>query len=387
MIQDAFLYIAVLITLAAAIVWAEKRSNSKFFKYVPGIVLLYISAALLRTFGVFGETEAMSNANSGIRDVLLPAMIVLMLVNCDLRKLKHLGGKLLLGYGVALVSIIAAFTITYFLLYSWYVEDTWKAFGALAGSWTGGSANMVAIQGILDVPENIFGYALIMDTVNYSVWVMFLFWLVPFATRFNKWSGANTENLDRAQIELSDDDDDSNKNVGFKEMMFMLAFGLLVSAVATNIGGALPEIGTVINATTWRITIAAVIGLILAITPVSKIAGSMDVANVMLYIIIALIASNANFAQLFQAPIYILSGFMILFIHLIVMAILAKVFKLDLFTIGIASLANIGGMASAPMLAGYYNRALIPVGVIMGLLGSVVGTYAGLLVAQILSVL
>src|SRR5690606_6933001 len=149
MIQDPFLYVAILIALAAAIVWVEKSSSSKFFKYVPGIVLLYISAALLRTFGVFGETEAMGNANSTIRNILLPAMIVLMLMNCDLRKLKHLGGRLILGYSTALVSIIAAFAITYFLLQSWYIADTWKAFGALAGSWTGGSANMVAIQGIL----------------------------------------------------------------------------------------------------------------------------------------------------------------------------------------------------------------------------------------------
>ena len=382
MIQDPFLYVAILIALAAAIVWVEKSSSSKFFKYVPGIVLLYISAALLRTFGVFGETEAMGNANSTIRNILLPAMIVLMLMNCDLRKLKHLGGRLILGYSTALVSIIAAFAITYFLLQSWYIADTWKAFGALAGSWTGGSANMVAIQGILDVPENIFGYALIMDTVNYSVWVMFLFWLVPFAARFNKWTGAKTEHLDRVQIELTDDH--ANQQVGFKEMMLLLALGLLVSAIAGNIGEALPEIGAVINATTWTITMAAAVGLILAVTPVSKIPGSMDVANVMLYIIIALIASNADFSQLFQAPIYILSGFMILFIHLIVMVLLAKIFKLDLFTIGIASLANIGGMASAPMLAGYYNRTLIPVGVIMALVGNLVGTYAGLLVAQIL---
>lgn len=386
MIQDAFLYISILIALAAVIVWAEKSSSSKFFKYVPGIVLLYITAALLRTFGVFGESEAMSDANSTIRDILLPAMIVLMLMNCDLRKLKKLGGKMFLGYTTAIVSIIAGFVIVYILFSSWYAPETWKAFGALAGSWTGGSANMVAIQGILDVPENIFGYALIMDTVNYSVWVMFLFWLVPFTARFNKWTGANTDHLDQIQVDL-EEDDTANKHVGFKEMIGLLALGLLVSAVGGSLGNYLPEIGTVINATTWTITFAAVVGLILAMTRISKIAGSMDIANVMLYIIIALIASNADFSQLFQAPIYIISGFLILFIHLAVMLLLAKLFKLDLFTLGIASLANIGGMASAPMLAGYYNRALIPVGVLMALLGSFVGTYAGLLVAQILSVL
>ncbi|HLT56425.1 MAG TPA: DUF819 family protein [Bacillota bacterium] len=384
MIQDTFLYVALLIALAAVIVWVEKSSSSKFFKYVPGIVLLYLSAALLRTIGVFGESEAMSSANSTIRNVLLPAMIVLMLINCDLRKLKHLGRKMILGYTVAVFSIVAGFAITYLIFQAWYAPDTWKAFGALAGSWTGGSANMVAIQGILDVPENIFGYALIMDTVNYSVWVMFLFWLVPFASKFNKWAGAKTEYLDQLQIDLKQE---NNGTVGFKELLGLLGLSLLISAVSRYIGGVLPEVGAVINGTTWTVTIAAIVGLILAVTPVAKVPGTMDMANIMLYVIIALIASNADFSQLLQAPIYIISGFFILFIHLAVMLLLAKLFKIDLFTLGIASLANIGGMASAPMLAGYYNRALIPVGVIMALLGSLIGTYAGLVVAQILSML
>ncbi len=384
MIQDTFLYVALLIALAAVIVWVEKSSSSKFFKYVPGIVLLYLSAALLRTIGVFGESEAMSSANSTIRNVLLPAMIVLMLINCDLRKLKHLGRKMILGYTVAVFSIVAGFAITYLIFQAWYAPDTWKAFGALAGSWTGGSANMVAIQGILDVPENIFGYALIMDTVNYSVWVMFLFWLVPFASKFNKWAGAKTEYLEQLQIDLKQE---NNGTVGFKELLGLLGLSLLISAVSRYIGGVLPEVGAVINGTTWTVTIAAIVGLILAVTPVAKVPGTMDMANVMLYVIIALIASNADFSQLLQAPIYIISGFFILFIHLAVMLLLAKLFKIDLFTLGIASLANIGGMASAPMLAGYYNRALIPVGVIMALLGSLIGTYAGLVVAQILSML
>jgi len=384
MIQDTFLYVALLIALAAVIVWVEKSSSSKFFKYVPGIVLLYLSAALLRTIGVFGESEAMSSANSTIRNVLLPAMIVLMLINCDLRKLKHLGRKMILGYTVAVFSIVAGFAITYLIFQAWYAPDTWKAFGALAGSWTGGSANMVAIQGILDVPENIFGYALIMDTVNYSVWVMFLFWLVPFASKFNKWAGAKTEYLDQLQIDLKQE---NNGTVGFKELLGLLGLSLLISAVSRYIGGVLPEVGAVINGTTWTVTIAAIVGLILAVTPVAKVPGTMDMANIMLYVIIALIASNADFSQLLQAPIYIISGFFILFIHLAVMLLLAKLFKIDLFTLGIASLSNIGGMASAPMLAGYYNRALIPVGVIMALLGSLIGTYAGLVVAQILSML
>jgi uncharacterized membrane protein len=146
----------------------------------------------------------------------------------------------------------------------------------------------------------------------------------------------------------------------------------------------LPEVGAVINATSWTIMIASVVGLVLAVTPAAKIPGTLDVSNVMLYIVVALIASQSDFSNLAQAPIYLVSGFLIMFVHLVIMLLLAKLFKYDLFTLGVASLANIGGMASAPMLAAAYNRALIPVGVIMALMGSFLGTYFGMMIAKIL---
>nr|MBP6345589.1 DUF819 family protein [Neisseriaceae bacterium] len=157
--------------------------------------------------------------------------------------------------------------------------------------------------------------------------------------------------------------------------------------VCTWAGQNLPNVGDVINGTTWTIMLASLIGLGLAMTPLSKMSGSMELSNVMLYIIIALIASRSDFSNLAQAPIYLVSGFLILFIHLVVMVLLGKLFRYDLFTLGVASLANIGGMASAPMLAASYHKSLIPIGVLMALMGSFAGTYFGMLVGKILSLL
>lgn len=247
---------------------------------------------------------------------------------------------------------------------------------------------MVIIQGILDVPENIFGYALIMDTVNYSSWVMLMFWLVPFATLFNKWAKSNTDHLDEVTAELKEEDEEmQGKTVSFVHMMGLLALAIFVSAIAAEIGGVLPSFGTVVNTTTWTILIVSIIGVLLAMTKLAKVPGSMDIANVFLYIVIALIASRADFSQLGQAPAYIISGFVILGVHALIMLLAAKVFKLDLFTLGVSSLANIGGMASAPLLAGAFHRSLIPIGVLMALGGSFLGTYGGLLVAEVLSTL
>jgi len=388
MITDGFLYLSVLVALAALMVFIEKKfSTNKFFKFIPGIVLIYIGAALLQTFGVFADNDSTGAVYADVKNALLPAMLMIMLLKCDIRSIIKLGPRMIGGYLVAVVSIMLGFIIVYIAFKHFYIEDTWRAFGALSGSWTGGSANLVALQGILEVPENIFGYVLMMDTINYAVWVMFMFWLIPFAGKFNRWTKADTSFMQHGLDDVAATQEDQDSNVQFEHILYLLGIGLLVSGLASFAGDHLPEVGAVINATTWTIMIASVVGLILGQTRVSKIPGALDVSNVMLYIIVALIASQSDFSQIAQAPIYLVSGFLILLIHLVIMLLLAKIFKYDLFTLGIGSLANIGGMASAPMLAAAYSRTLIPIGVIMALIGSFLGTYFGMIVGSILEIL
>lgn len=386
MITDGFMYLGVLVALAAVMVGIENKfSSNRFFKFIPGIVMIYIGAAFLQTIGLF-DNDATEATYTNVKDALLPAMLMIMLLKCDIRSIIKLGPRMLGGYLVAVVSIMLGFIIVFAMFKHFYVSDTWRAFGALAGSWTGGSANMIALQGVLKVPENIFGYVVMMDTINYAVWVMFMFWLVPFAGAFNRWTKADTSFMQNNLEEMAATQQD-DQGTQFKHIMYLLGIGLFVSALSTFLGDRLPEIGDVFNATTWTIMIASVVGLILGQTAVSRIPGALDVSNVMLYIIVALIASQSDFSQIAQAPIYLVSGFLIMLFHLIIMLLLAKLFKYDLFTLGIASLANIGGMASAPMLAAAYSRTLIPVGVIMALIGSFLGTYFGMLVGKILGIM
>lgn len=387
MITDGFMYLSVLVGLAAFMVAIEKKfSNNRFLKFVPGIVLIYIGAAVLQTSGVFASNESIDGVYSNVKGALLPAMLMIMLLKCEIRSIIRLGPRMIGGYLVAVVSILLGFVIVYAIFQSFYVTDTWRAFGALAGSWTGGSANMVALQGILKVPENIFGYVLMMDTINYAVWVMFMFWLVPFAGKFNSWTKADTSFMEKG-LEGLTDEQQAEQSVHFQHILYLLGIGLLVSSFSSFAGDHLPEIGAVFNGTTWTIMIASIVGLVLGQTKVSQIPGALDVSNVMLYIIVALIASQSDFSQIAQAPVYLISGFLIMAFHLVIMLLLGKLFKFDLFTLGIASLANIGGMASAPMLAAAYSRTLIPVGVIMALIGSFLGTYFGMLVGNILGLL
>lgn len=386
MIENGFSYVAVLVCLAAAMTALQQFTHQrKILTFVPAIVLVYIVAAMMNTAGLFANNAEISGAYSSVRGALLPAMLVLMLLKCDVRSIIKLGPRMLLAFSCAVVSIFVAFVVVYVALQGFFIDGTWRAFGALAGSWTGGSANMVALQDILQVPENLFGYILMMDTINYAVWVMFMFWLIPFAPQFNKWTKAPDVLGDSAaKLEL---EEEKEKPITFHNILYLLAIGLSVSAVCLWLGRILPAVGDVINGMTWTIMIASFIGLILAVTPVSRISGSMEISNVMLYVIIALIASRSDFSSLTQAPIYLVAGFLILLIHLVVMVLLGKIFRYDLFTLGVASLANIGGMASAPMLAASYHKSLIPIGILMALMGSFLGTYFGLLIGQLLSMI
>lgn len=386
MITNGFMYLAVIVFFASLVIVLEKKTNSKFFKYVPAIVVIYFSVMLLSTFKVWQKTDDVTSYYKAVKGNLLPAMIFLMLLKCDLRQIIKLGPKMLIGFFAASISIGVGFVVTYGLFKGMYTADTWKAFAALAGSWMGGTGNMAAIQGALNVPDASMGYTLLIDSIDYAIWVMILLALVPYSKIFDKWTKADSSVLAEISEQLSEEQGKIRTNVEFSDLMILIGASLFVSAMGQYFAGILPKT-SFITGTTWTVIIATIAGVIMAMTKFGKIPGSAQISNVMLYTIVGLIASRANFAELGQAPLYIISGFVILLVHAVVMIIIAKIFKLDLFTCGIASLANIGGVASAPILAASYGEALIPVGVLMAMMGYIVGTGGGLLVGKILSIM
>lgn len=383
MITNGFTYIAALVFLAAVLVGAEKLTKWKFFKYVPPVVLLYLLTMVLCTVGAW-DMEATKPAYAALKNNILYAMLVLMLLRCDIRKILKLGPRMLGGFFSASISIGIGFIVTYAVMHSQLGAEAWKALGALCGSWMGGSGNMVAVQAALNIGEADMAYALVIDSIDYSIWVMFLLWAISFAPQFNKWTKASTSTLDEVCKRLEDEQAAASNHITFAGMLFLIGGSLLVSALSQNLGVAINGVAPWLDKATWTVLVVTVISLIAAVTPIGKIAGSAELSNVMLYIVIALLASRASLLELTDAPMWILSGFMILAIHGIILVILAKIFKLDLFTCGVASLANIGGTASAPILAASYSGALVPVGVLMALMGYVIGTGGGLIVANIM---
>lgn len=385
MIENGFTYLALLMMIAAGIVYMEKKTQAKFFEYLPAIVIIYFVVMLFSTFGLWQKSESVTATYKAVKSNLLPAMIFLMLLSADIREIFKLGKKMLLTFFLASVSIALGFVGTFTLFHSYFEPDAWRAFAALSGSWMGGTGNMVAIQGALNVPDSKMGYALLIDSIDYAIWVMILLALVPMASKFNVWSKADTSIIDEVGAKLAGKEA-KKKAMRFESLFFLLGSALFVSALSQWIAGYLPTTAF-LSTTTWVVIIATLAGIVMAMSPLAKVAGSMELGNIMLYLIVALIASRANFAELTQAPLYIVAGFVIIIVHVAFMVLFAKLFKLDLFSLGVASLANIGGVASAPILASAYSKALIPIGVLMAMLGYIIGTFGGLMVGKILEMI
>lgn len=395
MITDGFMYIAALIFIAAILVCLPKifkgKTAKKIFNFAPPIVLIYLGLMVLCSLKLW-DLEATSSAYSSLKNPLLYAMLFIMLLRCDLKKIAKLGPKMLIGFFAATISIGLGFVVSYAIMHNILGDGSWKALGALCGSWMGGGGNMLAIQTALDVDEATMAYALVMDSICATFYVMFLLWAIGNASKFNKWTKANTKAIDDVGKSLEIEARANTKPLTWQNILLLMGSGLLVSAISQPFGAAIAKFFTdengqtaLFDKATWTVLIVTALGLIFAMTPFGKIKGTEEVSNALLYIVIALIASRADLSGMGDAPLWLLSGFIILVIHVAIMLILAKLLKMDIFTCAVASLANIGGTATAPVLAGTYSSALVPVGIIMALLGYVVGTGGGLVVAKLMS--
>lgn len=388
MIKDGFMYIAALVFIAAILVNLPKifkgKTAERIFRFAPPIVLIYLGLMVLCTVKLW-DLESTSEAYGALKNPLLYAMLFIMLLRCDLKKIIKLGPKMLIGFFSATLSIGLGFVVSYAIMHGALGEGAWKSLGALCGSWMGGGGNMLAIQAALNVDEASMAYALVMDSICATVYIMFLLWVIGFSEKFNKWTKADTKTIDEVGAALEAEAKANTKPLTWQNIIILTGAGLLASAICQKLGGIIAGYITFFDKATWTVLLITVISILLALTPFGRLKGTEEVSNTLLYVVIALIASRADLGSIGNAPLWLIAGLIILVIHIAIMIILAKILKLDIFTCAVASLANIGGTATAPVLAGTYSSALVPVGIIMALLGYVVGTGGGLIVAQIMS--
>jgi uncharacterized membrane protein len=384
MISTSLTYISSLLLICSSIVYLTNRSKLKILEYLPAIVIIYFVIVLLSIFGLWDTSSIeIKQTKLSLEGLILPVMLFLMLIRCDIRMVFKLGRKLLIAFFGASISIIIAFTIMYVVMGRYIAPDAWKGFSALSASWMGGTGNMLAVKQALQTPDNQMGYILLTDSISYTIWFAFLFALISRAKFFDKWVKASPieDHFDKIQL---DDPSQIKKDIDFVGIFLLLALAFTATDVAKILSAYLPET-TMISGGTWTILLVTLFGFVAAMTPIAKIRSDSIMASIFLYFLVALIASGSSFTGFSEAPIYIACGLMVLVIHAIIMVILAKIFKLNLAICSIASLANIGGIAGAPILASAYTRSLVSIAVVMSLLGFLIGTQGGLIVAKILS--
>ncbi len=373
MITSPLLYLVTVALLAALFGAVEKSTKHRLFTFLPAVVLIYAAAMGLAQLGFWQESTPIRDSYKSVKTVLLPAMLFVMLLQIDLKAFAGLGRSLIIAYVASVLSLAIAF-VALFWLFSLDL-DAAGVFATLAGSWTGGTANMLAVAAALDVREELMGYALIVDSIDYTLWVMTLLLLVAFAPVFNRWTKAPL------RFKTVDEDVEQKKHP-LNPLHLLLLF--IVSLAVAYLSDSLASLLGGLSKTTWSVLFATFFGLLGSRTPLKSVAGSPALASAMLMVLIALIGSQAHLRGFGEVPLYLGIGLLVLLLHALIMVVVAKLFRLDLFSIGVASLANIGGVASAPILAAAYHRSLIGIAVLMAIMGYMIGTFAGLAIGYIL---
>lgn len=383
MITTGFYYIAICIAIPAIVCLAEAKTGWKVWKWLPAFVFVYLLNMICCTFNLW-DLEATYPAYAAVKNNLLYAMIPLMLLRCDIRKLAKLGPRLVLTFLCSALTICIGIVASYAIFGGWLGTNSSHAAAALIGSWLGGSDNMVAVQAVLQVPEGDMGACIIIDNIYYSVWIAFLLWIGNKADKFNKFTKADTSYLEGKAIDAEGLIEKGNP-VDFIGLITLLGFGFGCSALTQVVGQAMGNsIFGFLDGGTWTVILGTLIGVFAGMSPLAKFGGKDELSTIICYIVVSLLASRAGFNELFDAPLWLVFGAVALVIHVVLFVLMAKAFKFDLFSMGTASMACVGGTGSAPIIAASYNSMLIPVGILMGIFGGLLGNFLALACDKIL---
>ena len=381
MIQTVWPYLAVMLLVAGIYPAIERRTGWKLFSIFPPIVLVYLTITSLAVAGLWQVTPEIKTAQGLLTKQLVPALIFLLMVNCDLRAIFALGPRVLAVFFCTSASLFIGFVATYLAFRNFLpAHDGWQPLAALSGSWMGGTANLVAVKQSIGMSDDALALALLTDAVCYSMWVALLFSLAKLAPAFNRWARA-TSSADMVVAPIRE-----TGAVTPDAVLLWLAVAVGTTVLSAWIASFLPATG-MISATTWTITLATLAGLLVAHSPLARFPGATPISSALLIFVVAVMASQSNFEGISTAPLYLLCGVSILAIHAGLMLLLARLFHFDMYLCGIASLAHVGGVAACPVLAATYSRALVPLAVLLALLGYILGTGFGLLMASTLSTL
>lgn len=371
--------IAVLLAVAAFFFFVAQISRAKLFTYVPPLLFIYATPVFLNNLDVIPSN---SPVYPGLSAYLLPAFIVLMLIKVDIPAVGRVLGKGVLVMLMGTAGVMVGAVVAYYIVHPWLSEDAWKGYGALAGSWIGGTANMAATAEMLGTSEEQFGLAIIADNVIYIVWLPLLLLSRDFADRFNRWARVPEDRLIMMDAAASaHEKSDEVPTMSHYLYIASIAVGVTWFATATApaisawIASVSPAAATVFSGATTRILLVTTIALTLSLTPVSKLPNTTAIGTALVYVFVAGMGARASVSGLAEAPMFVLGAFIWISIHGLFCLAGAWLFRVDIHSVAIASAANIGAAASAPIVAAHHRPSLVPASILLALLGYALGNY------------
>lgn len=376
--------LAVLCLVAAFFFLLAQVTEAKFFSYIPPLLFIYATPVFLSNLTIAGYNVIPNKSiiYTGLSQFALPVFIVLMLIKVNVPAVIKVMGKGVLVMLMGTAGVVVGGVVAYAIMHRWLPEDSWKGFGALAGSWIGGTANMLATKEMLGASEAQLGLAVVADNVIYIVWLPLLLMSRDYADQFNRWARVPADRLALmdAAADIHVEDDHAPK---MQQYLYLAAVVFGVAAIANGlaptlagwIADTIPAIASIFSETTTRILLVTTIALILSTTPVSQLPNSTALGTALVYVFVAGMGARAEVAGLVDAPAFVLAAFIWIFIHGLFMLAGAWIFRVDIHSVAIASAANIGAAASAPIVAAHHRPNLVPASILLALLGYAMGNY------------
>ncbi len=402
LIDNDIVVFGLIAATLGAVFWTASREQGfwkRFYAFVPALLLCYLLPGIYNTIGLIdGQTTRLYNPVA--RDVLLPAALVLLTLAVDIKGILRLGPKLVAMYLGASLSImlgaVVAFQLMKWLHPSTVAGDTWAGMAALAGSWIGGGANMLAMREVFNVDATTFGQFAVVDVGVGYVWMATLIFLAGRAQRIDARSGADTRAIDELKARIAKFQAEHERIPSLTDLMMIVgvAFGAvgLSHAIAAPLAGwfgrnvAWAAQFSLDSTFVWVVVLATSCGLVLSFTRARTLegAGASRIGSLLLYFLIACIGMQMDLLSLLDRPWLFLLGLIWIAVHIVLLWGLGRLLHVPFFYFAIGSQSNIGGPASAPVVAAAFHPALAPVGVLLGTMGYATGTYLAYLVGVML---
>ncbi|WP_085524601.1 DUF819 family protein [Tuberibacillus sp. Marseille-P3662] len=378
-----FAYLSAIVAIVFMLSTVKKKGFQKLFRYAPPLIWMYFLPMISTTVGILPQS---SDLYSFMSTYMLPAGLLLLMLSANVPATLKLGSKALFVFLAGTVGVIIGGPIAFALFHSLLPEDAWRGVGALAGSWIGGTANMGAMIEAFSTPDDIMSPIIITDTLVGISWMGVMIALSNFQDKFNRWNKADNSVIKQVNEDIASDVEKNQKPLQLPQLFGIIGVGFAGSYLIRLLAQMdwIPK-SEVMNASTWTFIIITLVGILLSFTKVRQLEyyGASKIGYMGIYLFLTAIGAQANLASIIDAPAFILMGIVWLAIHIICLFTAARLLRAPLFFVAVGSQGNIGGTSSAPIVASVFQSSLAPVGLLMGIVGNIIGTYGALLCGKL----